>query len=148
MRRSSATTSSSRQWREQMNMPDFDDDLRERVERAVRPGKVIETLGIARPNRIVSIDRDGVRVETERSIVKGTGPQLVPAWMIVKAWEHLCRYGRLSNQELLNGLNVKRSAFVSALLSRFPEVEVESSRPIVLRLRVAEPGEVSERTHE
>ena len=64
------------------------------VEHAVRPGQVINTLGIARPNRIVSIDRAGVLVETERSAEKGTGPQLVPAWMIATAWQHLRVHGR------------------------------------------------------
>jgi hypothetical protein len=99
---------------------------------------VINTLGIARPNRIVSIDREGILVETQRSIDNGTGPQLVPAWMIATAWEHLRLRGRLSNQELLHDLNVKRSAFVCALLSHFAEVEIESLRPIALRLKAAE----------
>ena len=121
-----------------MTAPGFDAELLGRVEDAVRPGEVINTLGIARPNRVVSIDRDGVLVETERSIDKGTGPQLVPAWMIATAWQHLRLHGRLSNQALLNDLNVKRSAFVCALLSHFTEVEIESLRPIVLRLKAAE----------
>lgn len=99
------------------------------------PGEVINTLGIARPNRVVSIDRHGILVETERSTDKGTGPPLVPAWMVVTAWDHLCLHVRLSNQELLNILNVKRSAFVCALLSHFDEVEIESLRPIALRLK-------------
>lgn len=120
-----------------MTTPVFDDELLHRVEGAVSPGGVINTLGIARPNRIVSIDRHGLLVETEHSTDKGTGPQLVPAWMVATAWEHLCLHGRLSNQELLNSLNVKRSAFVCALLSHFDEVEIESLRPIVLRLKNA-----------
>ncbi len=118
----------------------FDDDLLERVLAAVNPGDVISTLGIARPNWIVSVDREGVTVETERSKDRGTGPQLVPAWMVTTAWEHLGRYGRLSQKELLGPLNVKRSAFVCALLARFPDVDIESTRPVVLGLAQARQG--------
>ena len=38
----------------------FDDDLFERVLVAANPGDVITTLGIARPNWIVCVDREGV----------------------------------------------------------------------------------------
>jgi hypothetical protein len=128
-----------------MSKPGFDDELRDRVAYAVRPGEVINTLGVARPNRIVSIDRDGILVETERSIDRKTGPQLVPAWLVTTAWEHLRLHGRLTNLQLLNDLNVKRSAFVCALLSHFDEVEIESLRPIALRLRTAtRPSEEAE----
>jgi hypothetical protein len=41
----------------------FDDELFERVLTAVNPGDVITTLGIARPNWIVSVDREGVKVD-------------------------------------------------------------------------------------
>lgn len=85
----------------------FDDDLFERVLAAANAGDVITTLGIARPNWIVSVDREGVKVETERSKERGTGPQLVPAWMVTTAWEHLGRYGRLSQKELLGPLTVQ-----------------------------------------
>jgi hypothetical protein len=54
--------------------------------------------------------------------------------MIVAGWEHLRQYGVLTHQELLNELNVKRSAFVYALLAQFPDVVVCSTRPIVLVL--------------
>jgi hypothetical protein len=57
----------------------FDGELFERVLIAANPGDVIRTLGIARPNWIVSVDREGVKVETGRSKERGTGPQLVPA---------------------------------------------------------------------
>jgi hypothetical protein len=39
---------------------------------------------------------------------------------------------------LLNELNVKRSAFVCALLARFDGVEVELDKPIVLRLNAGD----------
>jgi hypothetical protein len=45
----------------------FDGELFERVLIAANPGDVITTLGIARPNWIVSVDREGVKVETGRS---------------------------------------------------------------------------------
>jgi hypothetical protein len=61
-------------------------------------------------------------------------PQMVPAWMIVAAWEHLRHNGELTHHELLHELNVKRSAFVCALLAQFPDVVVRSTRPIVLEL--------------
>ena len=58
----------------------FDDDLVERVLAAANPGDVTTTLGIARPNWIVCVDREGVKVDTERSKERGAGPQRVPAW--------------------------------------------------------------------
>ena len=112
----------------------LDDDLLERVLAAVRPGDEISTLSNKRPNRIVSVGRSGVEVETLRSDRRGSGPQTVPAWMIVAAWHHLRQKGELSQNELLNDLNVKRSAFVCALLAQFPDVVVRSTRPTVLEL--------------
>ena len=50
------------------------------------------------------------------------------------AWHHLRRHGKLTNEELVNELNAKRSAFVCALLAQFPDVVVRSTRPIVLEL--------------
>jgi hypothetical protein len=113
---------------------ELDDELFSRVLSVVESGDEITTLSNKRPNRIASIDRSGVSVETLRSDRRGTGPQIVPAWMIVAAWEHLRQNGELTHQELLNELNVKRSAFVCALLARFPDVVVRSTRPIVLEL--------------
>jgi hypothetical protein len=54
--------------------------------------------------------------------------------MIVVAWKHLRRKGELSQNELLNDPNVKRSAFVCALLAQFPDVIVWSTKPTVLEL--------------
>jgi hypothetical protein len=111
---------------------EFDDELLERVQSVVEPGDEISTVSNKRPNRIVAIDRLGVSVETLRSDRRGSGPQLVPAWMIVAAWKRLKQKGELSQNELLNELNVKRSAFVVALLAQFPDVVVRSTRPTVL----------------
>jgi hypothetical protein len=113
---------------------ELDDELFDRVRSVIKSGDEIMTLSNKRPNRIVSLDRSGVSVETLRSDRRGTGPQIVPAWMIVAAWEHLRQNGELTHPELLNELNVKRSAFVCALLAQFPDVIVRSTRPIVLEL--------------
>ena len=113
---------------------ELDDELFDRVRSAIKSGDEISTLSNKRPNRVISVDRSGVSVETLRSDRLGTGPQVVPAWMIVAAWEHLRERGELTHRELLNELNVKRSAFVCALLAQFPGVVVRSTRPIVLEL--------------
>lgn len=120
-----------------MSAAQFDDRLFDKVADAVAPGTVILTLTSKKLNRIVGLDRDGVLVETERSLGLGSGPQRVPAWMIAAAWGRLCDKGELTQQELLNELNVKRSAFVCALVARFPEVDIRSTRPTVLELRQA-----------
>ncbi|TMS54813.1 hypothetical protein [Mycobacterium sp. DBP42] len=111
---------------------ELDDDLLERIKEVVTDSDVIETLSNKRTNWVTSFDRMGVRVETERSRAHAAGPQLVPAWMIVVAWEQLCKNGTLSHIELLNDLKVMRSAFVCALLAQFPDVVVVQDRPAVL----------------
>lgn len=108
------------------------ESLKRRIEAAVVPGQVILTLGISHPNRVVAVTDEGVLVETSRSERRGTGPQLVPARMVTVAWEHLARHGRLRQQELLDDLDVKRSAFVCALLAQLEGVDVESTRPVTL----------------
>lgn len=101
---------------------------------------LITTVSNGKPNRIVSVARGGVRIETGASLEKGSGPQLVPAWMINVAWNHLRSSGSLTAKYLLasSGLNVKRSSAVCALLSRLPGVTVASTRPIKLRYRGAD----------
>src|SRR4249919_2751949 len=83
-----------------MSSPDrtreLDDVLFERILAVVAPGDEIYTLTSKLPNRIVSIERNGIEVETLRSEHRDSGPQLVPAWMIVAAWTHLRRNGQLS----------------------------------------------------
>lgn len=111
---------------------ELDDDLLERITEIVKDCDVIETLSNKRTNWIASFDRAGVWVETERSRARAAGPQLVPAWMIVVAWERLCKNGTLSHIELLHDMKVMRSAFVCALLAQFPDVVVVQDRPAVL----------------
>ena len=113
---------------------ELDDELFELVRASIKPGDEIATLTDERPNRVVSIDRTGIGVETLRSDRRGSGPQTVPAWMIVVAWNRLREKGELSQNELLNDLKVKRSAFVCALLAQFPDVVVRSTRPTILEL--------------
>ena len=56
--------------------------------------------------------------------------------MIQIAWEYPAATGGLTNGYLLadDGLNVKRSSFVCALLATLPGVTITSRRPIELRL--------------
>ncbi len=112
---------------------ELDDDLFESICSVVKRSDEIVTLSIKRINKIAAVDRSGVRVETARSERLGTGPQLVPAWMIVRAWQHLRSRGELTQDELLNDLNVKRSAFVCALLAQFEDVVVKSARTTTLQ---------------
>ncbi len=55
--------------------------------------------------------------------------------MIQLAWDHLHLHGELTNAYLVadDGLNVKRSSAVCALLARLPGVEVVPGRTITLR---------------
>lgn len=112
----------------------LDDELLHLIRDAVDEGEVVWTLGTASPNRIVSVDEAGIRVSTEQSDRKGTEPQLVPAWMIVTAWEHLRQHGDLTQKQLDDELNVTRSAFICALLSRLPNVQYDSVPLVALRL--------------
>lgn len=118
----------------------FDDALFERITSVIAAGDTVPTLSLQRPNWIAAIDRTGIWVETERSKDRGSGPQHVPAWMVAVAWEQLRENGSLSQEELLNELNVKRSAFVCALLARFSGVEVRDVRPTVLERVVSSDG--------
>ena len=117
-----------------MKNPEFDDNLLERIQSVVQPGDEILTLAAKRPNFIAAIDRNGIWVQTSRSKSHHAGPKLVPAWMMMTAWQQLQKAGVLSNTELLDDLNVKRSSFVIALLAQFPDVVVRSSEPIVVEL--------------
>lgn len=103
---------------------------------AVAAQPIIPTISDGRPNWVQEVTPDGVWVETERSRQLGRPAQLVPAWMIQIAWEYLASHGTLTNRYLLadDGLNVKRSSFVCALLATLPDVTVTSRRPIELRL--------------
>ena len=64
---------------------------------------------------------------------KVAGPQLVPGWMLQAGWDELSAAGRLSQTDLLERLNVKRSAAVMAILARLPGVLITSLKPTVLK---------------
>ncbi|WP_234789277.1 hypothetical protein [Mycolicibacterium monacense] len=112
----------------------MNDDLYERILAVAETNHEIPTLSVKRPNWIVAVERAGVWVETARSRALGSGPQLVPAWMVEVGWKRLCARGSMTQDELLNDLNVKRSAFVCALLAQFPDVLVMQTRPTILEL--------------
>jgi hypothetical protein len=87
---------------------------------------VFYTLGpVGKANLIREVTPAGLYVETEASRAKGNPPQLIPAWMFTLAWDYLRTHGRLSNRYLLasDGLNVKRSSAVCAVLARLPGVQ-------------------------
>lgn len=110
----------------------FSPDLENRIRRTFHRGQTIKTLSQGLSNRIVEILPTGVLMETSRTESRGTGPQLVDAWMIELAWDSLKSNGKLSNTALLNELKVHRSSAVCALLAHFDGVHMESSRPILL----------------
>ncbi|MGV0795782.1 hypothetical protein ABQF26_02370 [Mycolicibacterium elephantis] len=130
------STGQTRRWRISTHprSEHLDDDLLERIQVVFEDHPEIETLTNKRPNWIDRFDASGIWVETLRSRRLGTAPQLVPAWMIVAAWDRLKARGELSHDELLNELNVKRSAFVMALLAQFPDVVVRSTYPTVIAI--------------
>ncbi len=107
-------------------------DTLSRIRNAVSPGDVIQTLGNPSPNRIHGIGSDGVLVSTPKSDRERKGPQLVPIWMIDDAWRHLTRHGVVDQPTVRDDLNIKRSAFVMALLAHFEGVRVRSTRPTML----------------
>jgi len=115
------------------------DDLLEAIKQVKRDTPVIPTLANGKPNRIDRVSPEGVWITTESSKAKGSGSQLVPAWMLNTAWAHLQATGGLTNRYALasDGLNIKRSSAVCALLAKLPGVAVVSSRPIELRTTAA-----------
>lgn len=104
---------------------------------AIARERVVLTLSDCKSNIVHEVTPDGVWVETVKSRGQGRPPQLVEAWMIQIAWDWLQAHGSLTAKFLVatDGLNVKRSSFVCALLARLPQVEIASRRPIELRLR-------------
>ena len=109
----------------------LDPRLLDSIRALVAADPEIRTLRDGRPNWVREVTPDGVWVETLRSGRLGRPPQHVEAWMIQIAWDYLAAHGTLTNRFLLakDGLNVKRSSFVCALLARLPGVRVVSRRP-------------------
>ena len=86
--------------------------------------KVINTLARRRTNEITDIDNEGIWVMTERSSPNSV---LVPKWMFETAITHLIEHSNLSNNTLLHELNVKRSSFVMAALSKLEYIGYETN---------------------
>lgn len=97
---------------------------------------VVYTLGAApRPNRIADVNASGVWVETDRSLERESGAQVVSPRMLNLAWDVLRARGKLTNREMLDELRIHRSSFVCAILAELPGVTVTSKRPIELAYR-------------
>lgn len=92
--------------------------------------KEIYTLVKRKVNVITMIDGDGFHVMTERSRPKS---EVVPKWMFEKAIKYLIEHKTLTNATLLNDLNVKRSSFVMAALSRLTYIDYKT-RPLKIIL--------------
>jgi hypothetical protein len=93
---------------------------------------IIHTLVRRKPNRVTSIDEDGIWVITERSTPDS---HLVPKWMFREAIVHLMKHSELSNLTLLNTLNVKRSSFVLAALSKLDYIDYKTD-PLRVILKI------------
>ena len=108
-------------------------ELRADVELACPVGFELRTLAADKPNWIMDVTDEGVWIHTEKSKDEGE-PQLVSGWMLQTAWDHLAEYESLTNGYLLrtDGLNVKRSSAVCAVLAALPAVDVVSTTPITL----------------
>jgi hypothetical protein len=87
-------------------------------------GGQFTTIAKDKPNHVTEVTTTGLYVVTDASAAKSAPAQFVPAWMIEIAWDYLRAHGRLTNRFLLDadGLNVKRSSFVCALLAKLPGV--------------------------
>ena len=83
----------------------------------------IYTLARRRTNEITDIDIDDIWVMTEKS---SPNSKLVPKWMFETAITHLIENDSLSNDTLLNKLNVKRSSFVLAALSQLEYIDYQT----------------------
>jgi HKD family nuclease len=115
----------------------LDEDLLRLLRQAIPNGTTVPTLNQGRPNTVIDITPHGVYLHTLRSQTRQSGPQLLPAWMLQLAWDYLQQHRTLTNRHLLatDGLNIKRSSAVCALLARLPRIDVTSTSPITLQLR-------------
>ena len=114
----------------------FADPLFTALRREVSRDPVFLTITRGRENLVTEVVRDGLWIQTQASLDKGRGAQFVPAWMLTLAWEYLLAHGRLTNRYLLasDGLNVKRSSAVCAILARLPGVRVTARQPVTLEV--------------
>jgi len=104
----------------------FSPELYAAVQAAVAGNKgVFATLAQGKPNHVTNVTPTGLYVITDASKAKGTPAQLVPAWMLQVAYDYLRAHGSLTNRYLLatDGLNVKRSSAVCAILAALPGID-------------------------
>jgi hypothetical protein len=109
----------------------FSSELYTAVRAAVAANKgLFTTLVHGKINRVTEVTPVGVYVITDATKAKGMPPQLVPAWMLQLAWDYLRTRGSLTNRYLLatDGLNVKRSSAVCAILATLPGVDAKVVR--------------------
>lgn len=113
------------------------DDLRDLIEVIASETPSVDTVGHGEPNQIVEVRPEGVMITTAQT---SGAPQLVPAWMFEVAWSHLKEHGLLESRFLQasDGLNVKRSAAVMAVLARVGGVR-SATRPARLFLGDNDP---------
>lgn len=89
-------------------------------------GRTLYTLGQAKPNRIIKIDRKVVTVGTDKS-PKGTTVQIEK---VQEALDRLLKDGKVA----VNGKTLgPRSGFIGAVLATVPGVEVDA-KPAAVRL--------------
>lgn len=126
----------------------FIDELWRLMRAHVPVGVVVPTLRHGKPNRIIDVAADGVWIETERSRARTGAAEHVPAWMFNIAWDWLRAHGSLTNRYLLSsdGLNVKRSSAVCAMLAQLPGVSVRTDDGILLQLTPRSRSPMRERT--
>lgn len=101
------------------------------LEHVLEKEPTIHTLDRKRPNKITSFSDEGIEVITQKS---APGSSLVPKWMFEEAVNYLSIHGSLSNFILLNELNVKRSSFVLAALSKLDYIGY-STKPLKIFLK-------------
>ncbi len=106
--------------------PRFEPELLALLRNEVARDPQFLTLTRGNPNRVTEVTPYGIYIETDASRAKGRPPQEVPSWMFELAWETLRSRGMLTQQQVLNELNIKRSAAVCAILARLPGVNVVS----------------------
>jgi HKD family nuclease len=116
----------------------FERSLQAMLSEEIVRDPVFVTLARAQANRVVGIDRSGLWIETDASKRKRLPPQHVPAWMFQLAWDYLKSHGSLTNRHLLasDGLNVKRSSAVMAILARLPGVQIVGRSPVEVAIRL------------
>jgi len=87
---------------------------------------ILYTLGKGKPNNILDVDDSGITVET------GKGESLIEIEMIKTAWEYLVKDGFLHRSE--HEKASYRSSFMLTLFNELDYVEIDQTRPLVIKL--------------